>query len=73
LVYQFKEIGYHVYCAVEEVSGSRAQDANLWQLVFADILADFKALASTLGRHPAGNGPPCDGRGRCGTEPWVPR
>ncbi|MEV3857010.1 TIGR02677 family protein [Streptomyces sp. NPDC050095] len=43
-VYQFTEIGYRVYCAVEEVIGSRVQDANLSRLVFADILADFKAL-----------------------------
>ncbi|WP_369251132.1 TIGR02677 family protein [Streptomyces sp. R41] len=45
-VYQFTEIGYRVYCAVEEVIGSRVQDANLSRLVFADILADFKALAT---------------------------
>ncbi|MBO0916647.1 TIGR02677 family protein [Streptomyces laculatispora] len=45
-VYQFTEIGYRVYCAVEEVIGSRVQDANLSRLVFADILADFKALAA---------------------------
>jgi uncharacterized protein (TIGR02677 family) len=45
-VYQFTEIGYRVYRAVEEVIGSRVQDANLSRLVFADILADFKALAA---------------------------
>ncbi|AJT68703.2 hypothetical protein T261_7101 [Streptomyces lydicus] len=45
-VYQFTEIGYRVYSAVEEVIGSRVQDANLSRLVFADILADFKALAA---------------------------
>ncbi|WP_408990424.1 hypothetical protein [Streptomyces shenzhenensis] len=58
---------------MEEVIGSRAQDASLSRLVFADILADFTALASTPGRHLAGNGPPCGGRRRRGTEIRVPR
>lgn len=45
-VYQFTEIGYRAYTAVEDVLGARVEDANLSRLVFADILADFQALAA---------------------------
>ncbi len=45
-VYQFTEIGYRAYTAVEAVIGVRVEDANLSRLVFADILADLTALAT---------------------------
>ncbi|WP_405735171.1 TIGR02677 family protein [Streptomyces sp. NBC_01537] len=45
-VYQFTEIGYRAYTAVEDVLGARVEDASLSRLVFADILADLKALAA---------------------------
>ncbi|MFB7122991.1 TIGR02677 family protein [Kitasatospora sp. NPDC056273] len=45
-VYQFTEIGYRAYTAVEAVIGARVEDANLSRLVFADILADLTALAT---------------------------
>ncbi|MGQ4400208.1 TIGR02677 family protein [Streptomyces hayashii] len=45
-VYQFTEIGYRAYMAVEDVLGARVEDANLSRLVFADILSDLKALAA---------------------------
>jgi uncharacterized protein (TIGR02677 family) len=45
-VYQFTEIGYRAYTAVEDVLGARVEDASLSRLVFADILADLRALAA---------------------------
>jgi uncharacterized protein (TIGR02677 family) len=45
-IYQFTELGYRAFCAVEEVLGARVEDANLSRLVFADILADLRALAA---------------------------
>ncbi|WP_214414484.1 TIGR02677 family protein [Sphaerisporangium fuscum] len=45
-VYQFSELGYQAFTAVEEVLAARLQDANLSRLVFSDILEDLKALAA---------------------------
>src|SRR5690242_15262700 len=45
-VYQFSELGYRAYAAVEDVLGARIRDANLSRLVFSDILDDLKALAA---------------------------
>lgn len=45
-MYQFTELGYRAFCAVEEVLGARIEDANLSRLVFADILTDLRALAA---------------------------
>jgi uncharacterized protein (TIGR02677 family) len=44
-VYQFTELGYRAFCAVEDVLGARVEDANLSRLAFSDILADLKDLA----------------------------
>lgn len=45
-VYQFSELGYRAFAAVEDVLAARIRDANLSRLVFSDILEDLKALAS---------------------------
>jgi uncharacterized protein (TIGR02677 family) len=45
-VYQFSELGYRAFAAVEDVLGARIRDANLSRLVFSDILDDLKALAA---------------------------
>ncbi|GAB2859863.1 hypothetical protein GCM10027176_72590 [Actinoallomurus bryophytorum] len=45
-VYQFSELGYWAYTAVEDLLEARIQDANLSRLVFSDILEDLKALAA---------------------------
>ncbi|HEU5391393.1 MAG TPA: TIGR02677 family protein [Streptosporangiaceae bacterium] len=45
-VYQFSELGYRAFTAVEGVLGARIRDANLSRLVFSDILDDLKALAA---------------------------
>jgi uncharacterized protein (TIGR02677 family) len=45
-VYQFTELGYRAYSAVEDVLKARVRDANLSRLVFSDILEDLKALAA---------------------------
>src|SRR5215470_4162657 len=45
-VYQFSELGYRAFAAVEEVLSARIRDANLSRLVFSDILDDLKALAA---------------------------
>src|SRR5215472_7103602 len=45
-VYQFSELGYRAYAAVEDVLCARIRDANLSRLVFSDILDDLKALAA---------------------------
>src|SRR5215471_10295203 len=44
-VYQFSELGYRAYAAVEDVLAARIRDANLSRLVFSDILDDLKGLA----------------------------
>ncbi|HUA29717.1 MAG TPA: DUF2397 domain-containing protein, partial [Streptosporangiaceae bacterium] len=44
-VYQFSELGYRAFAAVEDVLRARIRDANLSRLVFSDILDDLKALA----------------------------
>jgi uncharacterized protein (TIGR02677 family) len=44
-VYQFSELGYRAFTAVEGVLSARIRDANLSRLVFSDILEDLKALA----------------------------
>ena len=43
-VYQFSELGYRAYSAVEDVLSARVRDANLSRLVFSDILDDLRAL-----------------------------
>ena len=45
-VYQFSELGYRAYAAVEDVLAARVRDANLSRLVFSDILDDLRALAA---------------------------
>src|SRR5277367_69192 len=45
-VYQFSELGYRAFAAVEDVLNARIRDANLSRLVFSDILDDLKALAA---------------------------
>jgi uncharacterized protein (TIGR02677 family) len=52
-VYQFSELGYRAFTAVEDVLAARIRDANLSRLVFSDILEDLKALAAASG---AGDG-----------------
>ncbi|MBP2703939.1 TIGR02677 family protein [Microbispora sp. RL4-1S] len=44
-VYQFSELGYRAFTAVEDVLAARVRDANLSRLVFSDILDDLKSLA----------------------------
>jgi uncharacterized protein (TIGR02677 family) len=44
-VYQFSELGYRAFTAVEDVLNARIQDANLSRLVFSSILDDLKVLA----------------------------
>jgi uncharacterized protein (TIGR02677 family) len=45
-VYQFSELGYRAFTAVEDVLSARIRDANLSRLVFSDILDDLKTLAA---------------------------
>ena len=45
-VYQFSELGYRAFAAVEDVLSARIRDANLSRLVFSDILEDLRALAA---------------------------
>ena len=45
-VYQFSELGYRAYTAVEDVLAARIRDANLSRLVFSDILDDLHGLAA---------------------------
>jgi uncharacterized protein (TIGR02677 family) len=47
-VYQFSELGYRAYRAVEDVLAARVRDANLSRLVFSDILEDLRALAAAV-------------------------
>jgi uncharacterized protein (TIGR02677 family) len=44
-VYQFTEAGYRAHRAVETVLAAGLEDSALSRLVFADLLADLKALA----------------------------
>ncbi|GAA3226209.1 TIGR02677 family protein [Actinocorallia longicatena] len=44
-VYQFSELGFRAYTAVEQILAARIRDANLSKLVFSEILEDLKALA----------------------------
>jgi uncharacterized protein (TIGR02677 family) len=44
-VYQFTEAGYRAHRAVESVLAAGLEDSTLTRLVFADLLADLKALA----------------------------
>ena len=50
-VYQFSELGYRAFTAVEDVLSARIRDANLSRLVFSDILDDLKALAAATRAH----------------------
>jgi uncharacterized protein (TIGR02677 family) len=45
-VYQFTEAGYRAHRAVESVLAAGVDDSVLSRLVFADLLADLKALAA---------------------------
>jgi uncharacterized protein (TIGR02677 family) len=49
-VYQFSELGYRAFAAVEDVLSARIRDANLSRLVFSDILDDLRALAAATRR-----------------------
>jgi uncharacterized protein (TIGR02677 family) len=44
-VYQFSELGYRAFTAVEGVLSARIRDANLSRLVFSDILDDLRGLS----------------------------
>lgn len=48
-VYQFSELGYRAFTAVEDVLSARIRDANLSRLVFSDILDDLRALSRATG------------------------
>jgi uncharacterized protein (TIGR02677 family) len=50
-VYQFSELGYRAFVAVEDVLSARIRDANLSRLVFSDILDDLKVLAAATRAH----------------------
>src|SRR6266702_6937383 len=50
-VYQFSELGYRAFAAVEGVLSARIRDANLSRLVFSDILEDLKELAKATRHH----------------------
>src|ERR1700735_5446365 len=50
-VYQFSELGYRAFAAVEDVLSARIRDANLSRPVFSDILDDLKALAAATRGH----------------------
>src|SRR5208282_5682756 len=50
-VYQFSELGYRAFAAVEDVLSARIRDANLSRLVFSDILDDLRALAAATKAH----------------------
>jgi uncharacterized protein (TIGR02677 family) len=50
-VYQFSELGYRAFAAVEDVLSARIRDANLSRLVFSDILDDLKVLAAATKAH----------------------
>ena len=44
-VYQFSDLGYRAFTAVEDVLSARIRDANLSRLVFSDIVRDLRGLA----------------------------
>lgn len=44
-VYQFSQLGYQAYRAVEDVLGARLDDAALSRLALPDLLADLQELA----------------------------
>ncbi len=44
-VYQFTELGYRAYSAVEGVLAARLEDVNLSRLAFSDIVRDLRGLA----------------------------
>jgi len=48
-VYQFSELGYRAFAAVEDVLSARIRDANLSRLVFSDILDDLRSLTAAAG------------------------
>jgi uncharacterized protein (TIGR02677 family) len=50
-VYQFSELGYRAFTAVEDVLSARIRDANLSRLVFSDILEDLRGLAAAARAH----------------------
>jgi uncharacterized protein (TIGR02677 family) len=50
-VYQFSELGYRAFTAVEDVLSVRIRDTNLSRLVFSDILDDLRALAAAARVH----------------------
>ncbi len=50
-VYQFSELGYRAFTAVEDVLSARIRDANLSRLVFSDILEDLRELAAAARAH----------------------
>lgn len=45
-IYQFTEIGYRTYQAVQAVLSARVSDANLSRLVVTELLRDLRALAA---------------------------
>lgn len=45
-VYQFGQVGYHAYRAVEDVVAARVDDAALSRLALPDLLADLAGLAA---------------------------
>jgi uncharacterized protein (TIGR02677 family) len=50
-VYQFSELGYRAFAAVEDVLSARIRDVNLSRLVFSDILDDLRALTAATKAH----------------------
>ncbi|PSK96255.1 uncharacterized protein (TIGR02677 family) [Murinocardiopsis flavida] len=48
-IYQFTEIGYRTYQAVQAVLSARVSDANLSRLVVTELLRDLRALAQANG------------------------
>ena len=50
-VYQFSDLGYRAFMAVEDVLSARIRDANLSRLVFSDILEDLRGLAAAARAH----------------------
>lgn len=52
-VYQFAQIGYQAYRAVEDVLAARPEDSALSRLVLPELLADLNDLAAA---HTAGDG-----------------
>ena len=65
-VYQFSELGYRAFSAVEDVLSARIRDANLSRLVFSDILDDLQGARG--GRQAAGR----RSRSTGGCPGWTP-